>query len=263
MRIATWNVNSIRQRLDSLTAWLKERGPDLVCLQEIKCTDETFPREPVEALGYNVAVHGQKTFNGVALLSKFPFDEVAPGLIGDDGDAQARFLEALVSTKTGVLRLVSLYLPNGNPALGDKYTYKLKWMDRLIRFSRERLTLEEPLLLAGDFNVIPTPRDAKRPDAWVKDALFLPPTREKFRALLNLGLTDAIRAVSDDAGLYTFWDYQAGAFQKDDGIRIDHLLLSPQAADRLVDAGIDRKVRGWDKPSDHVPVWVDLDIEGR
>jgi exodeoxyribonuclease-3 len=263
MRIATWNVNSIRQRLDSLTAWLKERGPDLVCLQEIKCTDEAFPREPIEALGYNVAVHGQKTFNGVALLSKLPFDEVAPGLIGDDGDVQARFLEALVSTKTGVLRLVSLYLPNGNPAPGDKYAYKLKWMDRLAKFSSNRLAEEEPFVLAGDFNVIPTPQDAKRPQAWVKDALFLPETREKFRALVNLGLTDAIRAVSDDAGLYTFWDYQAGAFQKDDGIRIDHLLLSPQAADRLIDAGIDRKVRAWDKPSDHVPVWVDLDIEGR
>lgn len=263
MRIATWNVNSIRQRLDSLQAWLTERTPDIVCLQEIKCTDEAFPREPFEALGYNVAVHGQKTFNGVALLSKLPFDEVAPGLIGDDGDVQARFLEALVSTGSGALRVVSLYLPNGNPPETEKYAYKLNWMDRLIHFSRERLALEEPLVLAGDYNVIPTPRDAKRPDAWTNDALFLKPTREKFRALINLGLSDAVRAVSDEAGLYTFWDYQAGAFAKDDGIRIDHLLLSPQAADRLLDAGIDRKVRGWDKPSDHVPVFVDLDIPGR
>jgi len=263
MRIATWNVNSIRQRLDSLQAWLAERAPDIACLQEIKCTDDAFPREPFEALGYNVAVHGQKTFNGVALLSKLPFDEVAPGLVGDDGDVQARFLEALVSTKTGALRVVSLYLPNGNPPDTDKYAYKLKWMDRLIDFSRERLALEEPFVLAGDYNVIPTPLDAKRPDAWKNDALFLRPTRERFRALINLGLTDAVRAVSDDGGLYTFWDYQAGAFAKDDGIRIDHLLLSPQAADRLVDAGIDRKVRGWDKPSDHVPVYVDLDIAGR
>jgi len=263
MRIATWNVNSIRQRLDSLQAWLAERTPDIVCLQEIKCTDEAFPREPFEALGYNVAVHGQKTFNGVALLSKLPFDEVASGLMGDDGDVQARFLEALISVKSGVLRVVSLYLPNGNPPDTDKYTYKLKWMDRLIGFSRERLTLEEPFVLAGDYNVIPTPLDARRPEAWKNDALFLKPTREKFRALINLGLVDAVRSVSDDAGLYTFWDYQAGAFAKDDGIRIDHLLLSPQAADRLVDAGVDRKVRGWDKPSDHVPVFVDLDIEGR
>jgi len=263
MRIATWNVNSVRQRLDHLQAWLKERQPDIVCLQEIKCTDDAFPREPLEALGYNVAVHGQKTFNGVALLSKAPFDEVAPGLIGDSGDVQARFLEALVSTKTGVVRVVSLYLPNGNPPETDKYTYKIKWMERLINFAHERLKLEEPLVLAGDYNVIPAPADARRPEAWVRDALFLPQTREKFRALLNLGFTDAVRAASDDADLYSFWDYQAGAFQKNDGIRIDHLLLSPQAADRLTGAGIDKHVRGWEKPSDHVPVWVDLDIEAR
>jgi len=263
MRIATWNVNSIRQRMDSLQAWLAERKPDIVCLQEIKCVDEAFPREPLEALGYNVAVHGQKTFNGVALLSKFPFDEVAPGLIGDDSDVQARFLEALVSTKTGAVRVVSLYLPNGNPVATEKYAYKLKWMDRLIAFSRERMKLEEPFILAGDYNVIPAATDAKRPDAWVNDALFLPQTREKFRALINLGLTDAVRAVSDAADLYSFWDYQAGSWQKNDGIRIDHLLLSPQAADRLTDAGIDRHVRSWDKPSDHVPVYVDLDIDGR
>ncbi len=159
--------------------------------------------------------------------------------------------------------MISLYLPNGNPAPGDKYDYKLKWMDRLAKFSHERLKLEEPMVLAGDYNVIPAPEDAKNPQAWVNDALFLPQTREKFRALLNLGLTDALRASSDAPGLYTFWDYQAGAFQKDNGIRIDHLLLSPQATDRLTGAGIDRHVRGWDKPSDHVPVWVDLDIEGR
>jgi len=263
MRIATWNVNSIRQRMDSLQAWLAERAPDIVCLQEIKCTDDAFPREAFENLGYNVAVHGQKTFNGVALLSKLPFDEVKPRLDGEDGDVQARFLEVLVSTKTGALRVVSLYLPNGNPPDTDKYAYKLKWMDRLFDFSRNRLALEEPMLLAGDFNVIPTPADARNPAAWTGDALFLPQTREKFRALINLGLTDAIRAASDEEGLYTFWDYQAGAFQKNNGIRIDHLLLSPQAADRLVDAGIDRHVRGWDKPSDHVPVYVDLDIEVR
>jgi exodeoxyribonuclease-3 len=263
MRIATWNVNSVRQRLDNALAWLKERQPDVVCLQEIKCVDEAFPREAFESLGYNVAVHGQKAFNGVALLSKLPFDEVAPGLIGDDGDVQARFLEALVSTRTGALRVVSLYLPNGNPPDTEKYPYKLKWMDRLITFSRERLKLEEPFVLGGDYNVIPTAADARNAAAWTKDALFLPRTREKFRALTNLGLTDAIRSVSDASDLYTFWDYQAGAWAKDDGIRIDHLLLSPQAADRLVDAGIDRHVRGWDKPSDHVPVYVDLDIEGR
>lgn len=262
MRIATWNVNSIRQRMENLQAWLGETGPDIVCLQEIKCTDDAFPREAFESLGYNVAIHGQKTFNGVALLSKHPFDEVKSGLAGGDGDVQARFLEALVSTKDGVVRVVSLYLPNGNGGT-DKYAYKLSWMERLINFSRERLKLEEPFVLAGDYNVIPTPLDAKRPELWVNDALFLPPTREKFRALTNLGLTDAIRAVSDGGGLYSFWDYQAGAWQKDNGIRIDHLLLSPQAADRLTEAGIDRHVRAWEKPSDHVPVWVDLDIEAR
>jgi len=263
MRIATWNVNSIRQRLDQLQAWLKEREPDIVCLQEIKCVDDAFPRENFERLGYNVAVHGQKTFNGVALLSKLPFDEVAPGLIGDKEDVQARFLEALVSTKTGVLRVVSLYLPNGNPPSSEKYLYKLKWMDRLIAFSLERLKLEEPMLLAGDYNVIPAAVDARNPAAWVNDALFLPQTRQKFRALINLGLTDALRAVSESDDLFTFWDYQAGAFQKNNGIRIDHLLLSPQATDSLVDAGIDRHVRGWDKPSDHAPVYVDLSIESR
>ena len=260
MKIATWNVNSVRQRLDSLLAWLKEREPDIVCLQEIKCQDDAFPREPIEALGYNVAVHGQKTFNGVALLSKLPFDEVKSGLDGNDGDVQARFLEALVSTQTGVVRVVSLYLPNGNPAPGDKYDYKLQWMDRLTAFARNRLALEEPLVLAGDYNVIPSADDARTPEAWTKDALFLPQTRDKFRALINLGLTDAIRAVSDDAGLYSFWDYQAGAFAKNDGIRIDHLLLSPQAADRLVSCEIDPTPRGWEKPSDHVPVIVKLDI---
>ncbi len=262
MRIATWNVNSIRQRLENLQAWLAETDPDIVCLQEIKCMDDAFPREAFETLGYNVAVHGQKTFNGVALLSKLPFDEVKSGLEGDDGDVQARFLEAQVSVKGGVVRVASLYLPNGNGG-EEKYAYKLKWMDRLINFARERMTLEEPLVLAGDYNVIPTALDAKKPEAWVNDALFLPETREKFRTLANLGLTDALRAVSDAGGLYSFWDYQAGAWQKDNGIRIDHLMLSPQAADKLVDAGIDRHVRAWEKPSDHVPVWVDLDIDAR
>ena len=263
MRIATWNVNSVRQRLDSVVAWLGERQPDVVCLQEVKCETNAFPREPFEALGYNVAVHGQKTFNGVALLSKYKFDEVAPGLMGDEADVQARFLEACISTKTGSMRVISLYLPNGNPAASEKYTYKLGWMDRLIAFSLERLKLEEPVLLCGDFNVIPAPIDAKRPQAWVNDALFLPATREKYRSLIDLGLSDALRTVSDAGDLYTFWDYTAGAWQKNDGIRIDHILMSPQATDRLITAGVDKHVRGWEKPSDHVPVYVDLDIEPR
>ena len=260
MRIATWNINSIKQRMDNLAAWLSERRPDVVCLQEIKCVDEAFPREPLEALGYNVAVHGQKAFNGVAVLSKSPLEDVTPRLPGDDGDAHARFLEAVVSTKDGALRIASIYLPNGNPPNTDKYSYKLNWMDRLIQYVYERMRLEEPLVLAGDFNVIPTERDARNPDRWVGDALFLPRTREKFRALCNLGLTDAVRAGSDGPGPYTFWDYQAGAWQKNDGIRIDHLLLSPQAADRLLAAGVDKHVRAWEKPSDHVPVWADLEV---
>src|SRR5580693_10274092 len=238
MRIATWNVNSVRQRIENLMSWLKECSPDIVCLQEIKCTDEAFPRLEIESLGYNVVTHGQKTFNGVALLSKLPFDETKSGLAGDDEDAHARFIEGVVTLRRGVLRIACLYLPNGNPPDTDKYPYKLKWMDRLIGYARERLELEEPLILAGDFNVIPGPADARVPEAWTGDALYLPPTREKFRSLVNLGFTDAVRAVSDEAGLYTFWDYQAGAWQTNHGIRIDHMLMSPQTADRLLAAGI-------------------------
>src|SRR4029079_640544 len=261
MRIATWNVNSIRQRLDHLLAWLQERSPDCGCLQEIKCPDEAFPREPIEALGYNVATHGQKTFNGVALLSRLPFDETRPGLAGDPDDVHARFLEGVVSVKGEILRVGCLYLPNGNPVDTEKYPYKLKWMSRLLEYSKERLKTEEPLILAGDFNVIPHARDVHNPAAWTEDALFKPETRESFQALLGLGLTDALRAVSDAPGQYTFWDYQAGAWQKNWGLRIDHLLMSPQASDRLVDVGVDSYVRAWEKPSDHVPVWADLDLE--
>ncbi len=260
MRIATWNVNSIKQRMDNLTAWLAERQPDIVCLQETKCVDDTFPREPIEALGYNVEVHGQKTFNGVAVLSKLPFDEVTARLPGDDGDDHARFIEAVVSTATGALRVGCLYLPNGNPPTTEKYIYKISWMDRLFDYASERLRLEEPFVLAGDFNVIPSELDARNPAAWSGDALFLPQTRQKFRALLNLGLSDAVRAASEGPGPFTFWDYQAGAWQKNDGIRIDHLLLSPQATDRLTGVGVDRHVRAWEKPSDHVPVWADFSL---
>jgi exodeoxyribonuclease-3 len=261
MRIATWNVNSVKQRLDHVVNWLQERQPDLVCLQETKCVDEAFPREAFEALGYNVAAHGQKAFNGVAILSKLPFDEVKQRLPGDEADEQARFLEATVSTARGALRLACIYLPNGNPPETEKYPYKLKWMDRLLSYARERLELEEPLILAGDYNVIPSAADVYNPAAWSNDALFLPATRERFRALLNLGLSDAVRALTDAPGLYTFWDYQAGCWQKNWGIRIDHALLSPQAADRLVTASIDKHVRALEKPSDHVPLVIDLDID--
>jgi len=258
MRIATWNVNSIKQRMEQLTAWIAERAPDVVCLQETKCVDSAFPREPLEALGYNVAAHGQKALNGVAVLSKLPIDEATPRLPGEDSDEHARFLEVVISTENGAVRLASLYLPNGNPPASDKYAYKIGWMDRLRHYASDRLQLEEPLVLAGDFNVIPMEVDARNPARWTGDALFLPRTREKFRALCNLGLTDAVRTVSDGPGPYTFWDYQAGAGQKNDGILIDHVLLSPQAADRLSAAGVDKHVRSWEKPSDHVPVWIDL-----
>ena len=263
MRIATWNVNSIKQRGENLVTWLKERQPDIVCLQETKTVDEAFPRDALEGLGYNLAIHGQKAFNGVVILSKLPFDEVTPRLPGDPEDDHARFIEASFSTASGTLRVASIYLPNGNPVGTDKYPYKLKWMDRLSHYISERLKLEEEFVLAGDYNVIPSAEDVHNPAAWTEDALFRPETREKFRSLTNLGLTDAIRAVSDAPGLYTFWDYQAGAWQRNWGIRIDHLLLSPQAADKLVDAGIDKHVRSWEKPSDHVPVWIDLATQAR
>jgi exodeoxyribonuclease III len=265
MRIATWNVNSIKQRLDNLTAWLKEREPDVVCLQETKCVDAAFPREEIEALGYNVTVHGQKTFNGVAVISKLRFDEITPRLPGDDEDDHARFLEVVVSSGSRAVRIASIYLPNGNPPKSgtqdsDKYQYKLRWMDRLLHYADARLRLEEPLVLAGDYNVIPAHADVYDPAAWAGDALFLSRTRARFSALRHLGLTEAVRATTDADKIYTFWDYQAGAWQKNMGIRIDHLLVSPQAADRLMAAGIDKHIRGWEKPSDHVPVWIELDV---
>jgi exodeoxyribonuclease-3 len=261
MKIVTWNVNGIKARIGNLLHWLGESNPDIVCLQEIKSVDDQFPRAEIEALGYNVETHGQKGFNGVAILSKLPFDEVNRGLPGDDTDEQARFIEGVFSTTGGVLRVVSLYLPNGNPIDTPKFPYKLGWMERLERWAEDRLSLEEPLVLAGDYNVIPEPEDAKHPEAWVNDALFQPETRQSFRRLGNLGFTEAVRATTDAAGVYTFWDYQAGAWQKDNGIRIDHLMLSPEAANRLGSASIEKHVRAWEKPSDHVPVAVELKLE--
>eukprot|EP01037_Dinobryon_pediforme_P007717 gene7717-7778_t len=228
MRIATWNINSVRQRLDHLLGYLKDTAPDVLCLQEIKCLDEAFPREDIEALGYNIETHGQKTFNGVALLSKYPLEDVRRGLPGNDEDGQARYIEAVISTSSGALRVASIYLPNGNPVDTDKYPYKLRWMEHLRTHATELLKLEEPLVLAGDYNVIPHARDCYDPQVWANDALFLPQTRASFQGLLNLGLTDALRACNDEDKAYTFWDYQAGAWPKNMGIRIDHLLLSPQ-----------------------------------
>jgi exodeoxyribonuclease-3 len=247
----------VRQRLPHLIDYLKDVAPDAICLQEIKCLDEQFPREEIEPLGYNIATHGQKGFNGVAILSKHPL-EVERGLPGDESDVQSRYLEAVIPFGKRALRLASLYLPNGNPIGTEKYDYKLAFMDRLIRHARKLLAYEEPLIIAGDYNVLPEPRDAAHPEQWVNDALFLPQTRSKFRELMALGFTDALRATSDAGGLYTFWDYQAGAWQRNNGIRIDHLLLSPQAADLLRSVAIDKAMRAKEKASDHVPVRVDL-----
>ena len=259
MKIATWNVNSIKARLDNALAWLKEAQPDVVCLQELKCEDHAFPAQAFEELGYNVLVHGQKSYNGVAILSKLKPEDVTRGLPGEDEDSQSRYLEAVFSRGSGTVRVASIYLPNGNPLGTEKFTYKLRWMDRLHAHAEALLRLEEPLVLAGDYNVIPTRLDAKFPDNWTGDALFQPESRARFRTLLNLGLVDAVRQVhGDEPGLYTFWDYQAGAWQRNNGIRIDHLLLSPQAADLLKMARIDREVRTQERPSDHVPVVIEL-----
>jgi exodeoxyribonuclease-3 len=261
MRIATWNVNSIKQRIDHLVTVLKTAEPDVICLQELKGVDETFPRGEIEALGYQVETYGQKAYNGVAIISKLPLEDVRRGLPGDGGDEQARYIEGIVPSSSGPVRVASLYLPNGNPIGSEKFTYKLAWMERLIQHARTLLDREEALVLCGDYNVIPEPRDVANPEAWVNDALFRPESRAKFRELLNLGFTDAVRACSEAPWLYTFWDYQAASFQRNNGIRIDHLLLSPQATDRLRTASIRKETRGWDKPSDHVPVMVDLDLE--
>ncbi|HXS07853.1 MAG TPA: exodeoxyribonuclease III [Rhizomicrobium sp.] len=260
MKIATWNVNSIKVRLDTALAWLKDAKPDVVALQEIKCVDENFPAEAFEALGYNCAVHGQKTYNGVAILSKRPLEDVTPRLPGGDGDDHARYLEAVVTGDKGTLRLASIYLPNGNPIGTEKFAYKLAWMERLQRHAKELLANEEPVALIGDYNVIPQDQDCYDPKAWVNDALFQPQSKAALRAIEYLGFTDAFRARNSQAGQYTFWDYQAGAWRKNQGIRIDHILLSPQGLDRLKDCGIDKHMREGDKPSDHVPVWAELDI---
>lgn len=258
MRIVTWNVNSLKARLPHVLDYLKAEMPDVVCLQELKLVDDAFPREQIEEAGYNCAVHGQKTYNGVALLSRRPLEDVRTGLPGDTDDEQARYIEAVVMGEEAAVRVASIYLPNGNPAPGPKYDYKLNWMDRLIKHTKKLLALEEPLVLAGDYNVIPTAEDVWDTKPWEEDALFLLETRRKFRELTYLGLTDAFRACNPEPHRYSFWDYQAGAWAKDHGIRIDHLMLSAQAADRLTAADIDRAPRGWERPSDHTPVWCKL-----
>jgi exodeoxyribonuclease-3 len=268
MKIATFNINGIKARAQALPDWLDEAQPDVVVLQEIKSVDEAFPREVFEERGYNVETHGQKSFNGVAILSKLPLEDVSRGLPGDDADEQARWIEATVVGQQAI-RICGLYLPNGNPVeleadgtpvAGGKYAYKLAWMERLKARAQALLDQEMPALMAGDYNIIPQPEDAKRPEAWVEDALHRPESRAAYQRILNLGFTEAFRARHPEPGHYSFWDYQAGAWNRNDGIRIDHFLLTPQAADLLLDCQIDKDVRGREKPSDHVPVWVELDL---
>lgn len=258
MRIACFNINGVKARLPVLVSWLAEARPDVALLQEIKSVDDTFPRAEIEEAGYHVETHGQKSFNGVAILSRLPLEDVTRGLPGDEEDDQSRWIEATVIGRRAV-RVAALYLPNGNPAPGAKYDYKLAWMARMQARAAALLATEEPVVLAGDYNVIPQDEDAARPEAWAGDALALPESRAAFRRLIHLGYADAFRLRHRGGGHYSFWDYQAGAWRRDDGIRIDHHLLSPQAADLLVDSHIERNMRAGDKPSDHVPVWIELD----
>lgn len=260
MKLATWNINGIKARIHALPEWLKQADPDIVVLQEIKSVDEAFPRQPIEDLGYNLETHGQKGFNGVAILSKRPIESVARGLPGDPTDEQARWIEATIAGDDAALTVCGLYQPNGNPVPGDKYDYKLSWMARMEARAATLLALEEPVVMLGDYNVIPQPEDVHDPAAWEEDALYRIETRRAFRRLMAQGWTDAIRAVDPMGERFTFWDYQAGAWPRNKGIRIDHILLSPQAADLLGTADIDKAVRDWEKPSDHVPVWCTLSL---
>ncbi|MGB3553347.1 MAG: exodeoxyribonuclease III [Jannaschia sp.] len=266
MKIVTWNVNGIKARHGGVAEWLRDDAPDVAVLQEIKSVDEAFPREVAEEAGYELHTHGQKGFNGVALLSKTPLEDVTRGLPAIDGsrdteDEQARYIEGTVIGATGAVRICGLYLPNGNPAPGPKYDYKLAWMARLEARARALLAEEVPFLMTGDFNVLPQDMDAARPGAMAEDALALPDTRTAWRRLVNLGLTEAFRARHPgQPGHYSYWDYQAGAFDRNHGLRIDHFLLSPWIADRMTDCTIQGELRAREKPSDHVPVWLDLNL---
>lgn len=261
MRLATWNVNSVNARLPLLLEWFREVMPDACALQEIKCIDEKFPVEAFESLGYNCAVHGQKSYNGVAIISKYPFSDVRKGL-DDEQDDHARYIEAVLESPVPV-RFASIYLPNGNPVGTDKYAYKLRWLERLYARAAQLLPLEEITVLTGDFNIIPTRDDLWKESVWLDDALYQPAVRQAYQGLQNLGYSDAFSAMPPEGNRYTFWDYQAGAWQKNEGIRIDHHLLSPQAADRLSGFAIFRDERGRvhdeAKPSDHVPVMIEIE----
>jgi len=255
VRIASFNINGIKARLPRLIEWLEETRPQVACLQEIKCQDDTFPAAEFEKIGYQAIWHGQKGFNGVAILADgAPPQEALRGLPGDDDDVQARYLEADV----GGVRIVNLYLPNGNPQPGPKFDYKLGWMRRLHARMGDLLASEVPTVVVGDFNVIPEDRDTFSVRAMESDALMQPASRDAYARILHDGWTDAIATLNPQGGVWTFWDYQAGAWQRDLGFRIDHLLLSPECADRLVAAGVDKDYRGREKASDHAPVWVEL-----
>jgi exodeoxyribonuclease-3 len=261
-KIATWNVNSVKARLPNLLAWLEQAEPDVVLLQEIKCVDESFPTLEIQALGYQCAVHGQKSYNGVAILSRLPMEILRRGLPALDGgddadDPQARYIEARIDGKATI---ASLYLPNGNPVDSEKYPYKLRWMDRLLAHANRLKANNDITILGGDYNICPTDDDVYDPAGWADDALCRPESRQRFRALLHQGWTEAYRVLNREPNRYSFWDYQAGAWQKDNGVRIDHLLLSPQAADRLISCDIDKGPRGGEKASDHTPVWCRLDF---
>ncbi|MBM3507883.1 MAG: exodeoxyribonuclease III [Alphaproteobacteria bacterium] len=255
MRLATWNVNSIKARLPNVVDYLREASPDVVLLQELKAPEQDFPHLEIGDLGYNAAVLGQKTYNGVAILSKFPIADIRRDLPGDDEDEHARYIEG----ETAGIRVASLYLPNGNPIESPKFDYKLAWMKRLAIHARELLESEEPFVLGGDFNVTPTDVDVFNPVANARDAVCRPEARAGWRELVYLGLTDAFRALHpDETRAFSYWDYRAGSFRKGDGMRIDHFLLSPALADRLTACDIDKKPRAQEKASDHTPVWIEL-----
>ena len=254
MRIASWNVNSMKARLGHVIDYCKAGHTDIILAQELKMTDENFPYDAFKEIGWNVAVHGQKTYNGVAILSPHPIENVETRLAGDEADEQARFIQADI----GGLHVASIYLPNGNPCPGPKFDYKLDWMDRLDTLATALLEKEVPVILGGDYNVIPQAIDCYDENAWDGDALYHPESRSRFFKLLHKGYTDAFRSIHPEGAFYSFWDYQAGAWQKNNGIRIDHLLLSPEAADRLQGAGIDKGPRGLERASDHTPIWCDI-----
>ncbi|MEG8099370.1 exodeoxyribonuclease III [Candidatus Liberibacter brunswickensis] len=260
LKIATWNVNSIRARIHNLIEWIKDNDPDIICLQETKTDNKTFPFEALQSFNYNIKAHGQKSYNGVAILSKHNPIEVLTKLPGDDIDEQARFIEATFTINSQILRIGNIYLPNGNPVMSPKYSNKISWIKRFLQFASQRLALEEILILAGDYNIIPQPYDCYDPIIWESNACFQLEVRQYFQKLQNIGFTDAIRATHDTNNLYSFWDYFANSWTKNKGVRIDHMMLSPEATSLLHSAQINTKPRGWEKPSDHAPVILSLDI---